>query len=331
MSSTEFSSQSQYVPLVMRICKVPLLALALVCTLASQAFAAVVIEDDRGQRVEFEVPPQRIVSLLPSLTESVCALDACDRLVAVDRYSEYPESVRSLPVVGGGLDPTIEAVVARKPDVVLMSVSSRAAQRLQALGVKVVTLEPKTHADVKRVLEVLDTMLYGDTAQAQDASRAEKLWQKIERGVDQAAASLPEPSRGMRVYFEVSKGPYGAGPQSFIGETLSRLGLGNVLPQDLGPFPRVTPEFILRADPDVLMVSSRSMVPEFQYPGWHNMRAMKAKQVCQFDADDSNILVRPGPRMHVAAQLMADCLQDLFGASQPKTTEPAASAGVTAK
>ncbi|THJ33030.1 ABC transporter substrate-binding protein [Lampropedia aestuarii] len=306
----------------MRRSKAPLVVLAMACALTGQAAASVVIEDDRGQRVEFEAPPQRIVSLLPSLTESVCALDACDRLVAVDRYSEYPESVQQLPVVGGGLDPSIEAVVARKPDVVLMSVSSRAAQRLQALGIKVVTLEPKTHADVKRVLEVLDTLLYGDAAAVNGASRAQQLWQTIEQGVDQAAASLPESSRGMRVYFEVSKGPYGAGPQSFIGETLSRLGLGNVLPQDLGPFPRVTPEFILRADPDVLMVSSRSMVPEFQYPGWQNMRAMKARQVCQFGADDSNILVRPGPRMHVAAQLMAGCLQGLFTHADTTTAEP---------
>lgn len=331
MPSTRSFFKSPYLSLVMRICQTPLLGLAMVVALTSQAAAALVIEDDRGQRVEFDAPPQRIVSLLPSLTESVCALDACDRLVAVDRYSEYPESVQNLPVVGGGLDPNIEAVVARKPDVVLMSVSSRAAQRLQALGIKVVTLEPKTHADVKRVLEVLDTMLYGDAEHAKETSRASKLWQTIEQGLDRAAASLPEPSRGMRVYFEVSKGPYGAGPQSFIGETLSRLGLGNVLPQDLGPFPRVTPEFILRADPDVLMVSSRSMVPEFQYPGWQNMRAMQAKQVCQFDADDSNILVRPGPRMHVAAQLMSNCLQGLFGSAQRKSTESTEPVGVTTK
>lgn len=301
-----------------------LLGVAASLCLASQAAAAVVVQDDRGQQVEFQEPPQRIVSLLPSLTESVCALGACERLVAVDRYSGFPESVRDLPVVGGGLDPNIEAVVARKPDVVLMSVSSRASQRLQALGIKVLTLEPKTHADVKRVLEVLDAMLYGDAAKAPGESRADALWQTIEQGLQQAAASLPEASRGMKVYFEVSKGPYGAGPQSFIGETLTSLGLGNVLPQDLGPFPRVTPEYILRADPDVLMVSSRSMVPEFQYPGWNNMRAMKAKQVCQFDADDSNILVRPDPRMHEAAQLMAACMQKLFGQTTPANAQAAA-------
>lgn len=301
-------------PLGRRI-QAPLLVALLVVCAVFQAAASVVVVDDRGEKVEFSQPPQRIVSLLPSLTESVCALEACDRLVGVDRYSTYPESLQNLPVVGGGLDPSIEAVVARKPDVVLLSVSSRASQRLQALGIKVLALEPKTHADVKRVLEVLDQMLYGQEAADGAPSRAAQVWQTIEQGVQAAAADLPEQTKGMRVYFEVSRGPYGAGPESFIGETLSSLGLRNVLPQELGPFPRMTPEFILRADPDVLMVSSRSMVPEFQYPGWHNMRAIKAGQICQFDADDSNILVRPGPRMHVAAQLMAACLQRLFGAA----------------
>ncbi|MCV5334508.1 ABC transporter substrate-binding protein, partial [Escherichia coli] len=83
---------------------------------------------------------------LPSLTESVCELEQCHRLVGVDRYSNWPEAViAKLPKVGGGLDPSIEAVVALKPDVVLMSVSSRASDRLEALGLTVVQLEPKTH------------------------------------------------------------------------------------------------------------------------------------------------------------------------------------------
>ena len=116
-------------------------------------------QNDRGRTVALPQAPQRIVSLLPSLTETVCALDQCHRLVGVDRYSNYPASVQSCPKVGGGLDPNIEAIVALRPDVVVMSVSSRAGERLEALGVKVVTLEPKTHADVQRVLATMARLL----------------------------------------------------------------------------------------------------------------------------------------------------------------------------
>ena len=82
---------------------------------------AVQLTDDRGITVTLAAPPQRIVSLLPSLTETVCELGQCPRLVGVDRYSNWPASMASLPRVGGGLDPSIEAVVALKPDLVLLA------------------------------------------------------------------------------------------------------------------------------------------------------------------------------------------------------------------
>ena len=96
---------------------------------ASVAAQPVQLTDDRGRSIALAQPPRRIVSLLPSLTESVCALGQCARLVGVDRYSNWPDSIASLPRVGGGLDPSIEAVVALRPDVVLMATSSRSAAR----------------------------------------------------------------------------------------------------------------------------------------------------------------------------------------------------------
>ncbi len=117
------------------------------------------VTDGRGRVLRLPAPPQRIVSLLPSLSESVCALGACARLVGVDRYSNWPQELTRLPQVGGGLDPNIETIVALRPDVVLASVSSRANERLEALGLTVVALEPKTHAQVRQVLGVLGDLL----------------------------------------------------------------------------------------------------------------------------------------------------------------------------
>ena len=118
--------------------------LVAVLWLGAASAQALQITDDRGVTINFAQPPQRIVSLLPSLAETVCELGHCGRLVGVDRYTNYPASLQKLPQVGGGLDPNIEAIVALKPDVVLMAKSSRAHERLEALGLKVVALEPKT-------------------------------------------------------------------------------------------------------------------------------------------------------------------------------------------
>ena len=190
----------------------------------------------------------------------------------MDRYSNYPASVQKLPKVGGGLDPNIEAIVALRPDVVVMSVSSRAGERLEALGVKVVTLEPKTHADVQRVLATMARLL----GQPDDAAR--KVWRVIDAAVSAAAQSLAPEARNTRVYFEVSRGPYGAGESSFIGETLTRLGVKNIVPASLGPFPRLNPEFVVRANPDLIMMGNRSMQSMVPYPGWDTIKAVREQR-----------------------------------------------------
>lgn len=276
------------------------LAVLVAALLAGQAAHALKITDERGVTVTLNGPPQRIVSLLPSLTETVCELGSCARLVGVDRYSNHPASVRALPQVGGGIDPNVEAIVALKPDVVLLAVSSRASQRLEALGVKVIALEPRTATDVPRVMGKL-----GELLEVPDALR---IWRTIDAGVKAAAQSLPPQAKNVRVYFEVSRGPYAAGQSSFIGETMQQLGVRNIITPDLGPFPKINPEYVVRANPDVIMISERNAHGMEQRPGWAGMRAMREKRVCIFNADDADVLVRPGPRMAEAARIMARCI-----------------------
>lgn len=276
-----------------------LAALAWLCATAAQALQ---VTDDRGVMLSFPQPPQRIVSLLPSLAETVCELGHCGRLVGVDRYTNYPASLQKLPQVGGGLDPNIEAIVALKPDVVLMAKSSRAAERLEALGIKVMALEPKTYADVQRVMLKLGQLL--------EVPDAQRVWRAIDAGVSAAAQSMPAQVRGTRVYFEVNQGPYAASEASFIGETLTRLGVKNIVPAKLGPFPKLNPEYIVRANPDLIMVGQGSADGLTQRPGWHSIRAVRERRVCIFPAEQANVLVRPGPRMAEAARLMAQCLSD---------------------
>ena len=280
----------------------------LACLVLAAPVHALQLTDDRGVTITLTAPPQRIVSLLPSLTEMVCALDQCQRLVGVDRYSNFPASVRALPQVGGGLDPSIEAVVALKPDVVLMAISARASERLEALGIKVVALEPKTHDDVRRVLEKVGALL--------GVIDAQRVWRVIDAGVFAAAQSLPPTVRTTRVYFEVNSGPYAAGDASFIGETLTRLGVKNIVPASLGPFPKLNPEFVVRANPDIIMVGDYNYVGMEQRPGWSSMRALREKRVCLFSPEQADMLVRPGPRMAEGARIMARCVTDKMTASR---------------
>ena len=278
---------------------------ALAALAAALAFACaqaqpIEVRDDRGQPVRLAAPARRIVSLLPSLTETVCALGACGRLVATDRYSDWPAEVRTLPKAGGLEDANVERIAALKPDLVLAAASTRALERLQALGLPVAALEPKNHADLRRVLDTV--------AQLLGQADAAPLWRRIERDTEAAAARVPAGWRGRTVYFEVDAGPYAAEPASFIGQTLQRLGLRNIVPPALGPFPKLNPEFVVRADPDLVIAGRRELEEMGARPGWAAMRALRGRRLCSLERAEADMLVRPGPRLGEAAARIADCL-----------------------
>jgi iron complex transport system substrate-binding protein len=278
------------------------MAAAAALLLASAAVhAQLAVRDDRGATLRLDAPPQRIVSLLPSLSESVCALGACARLVGVDRYSNWPASVRGLPKLGGLDDAQIERIVALRPDVVLVSSAARIVDRLEALGLKVLVLDSRDHADVQRSLRAIAQLLG-------TPREAERVAAGIERETQAAVERVPPALRGRRVYFEVDTTPFAAGAGSFIGETLTRLGLANVAPAELGPFPQLNPEYVLRAQPDIVMAVRPALAEMSGRPGWAALRALRDGRVCGFASDRYELLVRPGPRMGEAAGVIADCL-----------------------
>jgi iron complex transport system substrate-binding protein len=264
----------------------------------------IVLQDDRGASRRFEAPPQRIVSLLPSLTESVCALGGCERLVGTDRFSNWPAQVQALPKLGGLDDVQVERMLALRPQVVLVETSARVIDRLEGLGLTVLVLDTRSHADVRRTLQRLATLLGAP-------DRADEMWRRVGAELDAARRDVPASLRGKRVYFEVDATPYAAAPGSFIGETLAALGLANVVPQDSGAFPRLNPEFVLRAAPDIVIAPQANLDDMPGRPGWAGLVALRGRRTCAFAPAQFELLVRPGPRLGEAAGLLARCLARL--------------------
>lgn len=282
-----------------------LLTLGAALALSAAALAQpIVVRDDRGSEHRFAAPPQRIVTMLPSLTEAAWVLGVGTRLVGVDRYSNWPAQIAALPRLGGLEDAHIEAIAALQPDVVLASTSSRAMDRLEVLGLRVVRLKSDSHDDVRRTLQLVAQLLGRPEAGA-------RVWGDIQRQLDAAAARVPPGFRGQRVYFEIGGGLYAAGTNSFIGETLTRLGLANIVPAALGPFPKLNPEFVVRARPDLIMGLQSEQAALLRRPGWGGLAAVRERRLCGFDPLQYDILVRPGPRMGEGAALLADCLAAL--------------------
>ncbi len=262
-----------------------------------------VIHDDLDRDVEFARHPQRIITMLPSLTETVCALGACERLVATDRFSNWPAQISALPKVGGLDDAAVESIVSLKPDVILLSRSQRITQRLQELGIKSVAVDTQTYADIARTVRKLGQILgVPDRATVLIAS------------IDARVREIGEQARAHRhgdgptVYYEVDGGPYAAGASSFMGELLARLGARNIVTVDLGPFPKINPEYVVRHDPDVIFAAPADVPHLAERPGWGSIRAVKEGRFCSFTPEVRDTIVRPGPRVPDGMRAIADCL-----------------------
>jgi len=270
--------------------------------------SAITLTDHRGMQVTLHHAPQRIVTLLPSLAETVCVLGACNRLVGTDNFANWPDEVKKLPKLGGLDDTSLEALVRLKPDLVLAARSTRLIARLESLGVKVLALEPQNQADVKRVLHTVAQALQ----MPQPEAAADTVWQQALHGMQQAKGSLPAKAKGTSVYFEASTGGYAAGEASFIGEVMLHMGLRNVVPYSMGAFPQLNPEFVVRANPDLILLAEPMAIDLHKRPGWSAMQAVKHQRVCAFTPAQGDVLVRPGPRLGEAANIIAQCLKRLY-------------------
>lgn len=276
-------------------------------SLAAYAVPVSVI-DDRGVRVVFDKPPQRIVSLLPSLTESVCALGKCSALVGVDRFSNWPNSIQELPKLGGMGDINIERIVQLNPDVVLLEKASPVIARLNELGIKTVALDVKSMGDEKRTLQKLDAIL--------GTSESARVWNQIEKEIMRANKQLSAQDQIIRVYFEVNPAPFAAGSNSFIGEILTQLNVANIIPKGLGPFPKINPEIVVQAKPEVILLTESTVADIQKRPGWGSIPAVSKNRICVFTGNQNDVLVRPGPRMGEAALLISQCIQEKMSSSR---------------
>lgn len=261
--------------------------------------------DDLGHKVTLSGDPQRIVSLLPSLTEITCVIGACERLVAVDRFSTWPEAISQLPRVGGGLYETNhEAILATRPDLVLASQHGTAAETLRRAGLQVFQVKVDTWDDLWTGYTAVGKALGIE----EDASRAAA---DLRRRLDTLAQESAGKTRP-RVYFEVDPTPYAAGPPSFVGALIERAGGQNIVPAALGAYPRVSPELIVSAAPEVVIVTQRegsdARASLAERAGWATLPALTTGRVCVLSPEENDRVVRPGPRAAEGLRLLLDCI-----------------------
>ncbi|WP_343073569.1 ABC transporter substrate-binding protein [Pyxidicoccus fallax] len=266
-----------------------LVLLATVLCLLADAAGAAGAPTPQGPRSLGPPTParvRRVVTLAPSLTEMVIALGAGDTLVGVSRFDEAKE-VAKLPRVGGFVDPSVEAVVALKPDLVLVQPgpgNQRPVEKMAELGVPVLLLPLHSVTDVLVGMRAVG----GALGRAKEAEAVISRIEATRTRIREAAKKLPAP----RVLFVYGFEPLVvAGPGSFAHELLKDAGALNVAADGGSAYPVYSVERVLRARPDVVVDAADVDV------GKDKLRALPGLSSARWVEVPSMALLQPGPSL----------------------------------
>lgn len=261
------------------------------------------VHDALGRAVWLPRAPQRIVTIFSSNTELVVSLGLLERIVGVEDFTRFPPEVLQLPKIGGRLGFSVDAVVAQKPDLVIVTPARQAAHQLVApmerIGVPVLVLLSRS------LQEVMDNVrLVGQACgvAARADALASALLARLHR-VDAKTAARPAP-RTLMVTGRAGNGMLLlARTGTYTGEAIVRAGARHAMP-DLGTLAQVSPEAVLAADPDVLLFAgtAQAMNDLVQQPGWRDMRAVVERRA--WVVSRSEFLI-PGPRTFDGIEALA--------------------------
>lgn len=263
--------------------------LILVCLLPAQA-AAIRLVDDAGRSLEFERPPERIVSLTPHLTELLFAVGAGAQVVGVDSASDHPQAARAIPRVGDFSHVNFERVLALKPDLVVAWVGgNRPADihGLEKMGLRVLHTQAGRLDDVARLLRLIG-QASGHAGEGEAAAR------DFSRRLA-ALRAAPGPRPPVGVFYQVWDRPLmTVGGGHWISDALVLCGARNVF-ADLRPAsPVVSREAVVRRAPQLIMGGSDAPDLRRSWRRFASVPAVKRDAFVQVDADR---LHRPSPRL----------------------------------
>lgn len=276
--------------------------------------AVLEIRDSFGRTVQVNQIPQRIVSLAPSVTETLFALGLGDRVVGVTDQCDYPQEAKVKEKTGGFAKPSVEKILALEPDLVIGSgMHHEIAIELGKIGVPAAFFEPKTVADTLNCI-----LLTGRITGSLD--RAERLVDEMTGEIElvrSKVSGIPDSDKP-KVYYEVWYEPLmTAGPGTVIDDLIKLAGGVNVAADAVKAYPEYSVEALVSRNPDVMIHSyghgsSQAPDPEAirQRPGWQTVAFVRTNQIQQIDA---NLLTRPGPRITEALLKMAKAIHpELF-------------------
>lgn len=270
------------------------------------------ITDDLDRTLVIEEAPQRIVSLAPSITEILFALDLGYKVVGVTDACDYPPEALAKPKVGGYFMTSLEAIVAQDPDLVLSDGHDPVGAQLESLGVTMVVLQPQDFAGIFRDIELVGEITGKET-------EAERLTDEMRAHMVTICAKTASATEKPTVFYELDAyggaltAPWTAGRGSFIDTLITLAGGENIVTEEQA-WLQISLEYIVDCDPDMIILGDYPWVsPEdvmARPEAWQELTAVKNKAIYPINVD---LVSRPGPRIVDGLEEMAKIIHpELF-------------------
>ena len=290
---------------------IPLLAIALsgACSRtrnqnSNPSGETLTVTDEAGRRVQLAARIDRIVSLAPNLTEIVYAIGAGDRLVGDTTFCDYPPQANDVAKVGDTIHPSIERIIALKPQIVLVSTASQLeafTQQLSDQSIAVYVTDPRSLDEVFRSMTTLGSLFGVQEKAVQVVEDLQKRATAIE--------AVVRPAKAVKVFYQVSGEPlYTIGRDAYLTDLVRRAGGVSVTADVFGAFPRFSDEAALAARPEAIILPTGGSMgtanSEIAAP-LKNSPAAKNGRVYRINDDR---LSRPGPRLVDGLEEMARAL-----------------------
>ncbi len=275
------------------------LVFGMACAVPRPAPTAFTLTDDAGVATAFPRPALRIVSLVPAATELLFALGGGSRLVGRTRWCDYPAEALTVPSVGDGLAPNIEAVLATRPDLVLVYRSpsnAQAVERLRGLGIAVLEIAIDRQTDFDRDARLVARAIGR-------AGTGDSLVAAVNAGL--TAASAPVGSGPTVLAMAWNDPPIAIGGGSFLDEIIRRSGARNLFGDQPRPSFVVSIEAVVSRNPDLILAVGDEEPAFAQRPEWQAVPAVRSRRFVRVTGSKFN---RPSPRIAQAVTALRTAL-----------------------
>ena len=280
------------------------LVIALIgCRHSSHSRASATVVDDAGDSVAVRLPARRIASLIPATTELLFAIGAGDRLVGRTAWCDYPAEAQLVDNLGDGINPNLEAILARQPDLVILYNSAQhatAAERLRKLGIPTLRLNTDQVSDVDRLARLFGRLTGRER-------QADSLIAVFDTAL-KAATKVPSARRPKVLLLVWEQPPMTIGTGSFLNELVERAGGENLFADVAASAGSVSIEAVAVRDPDLILTTAAGPAAFTKRPEWQVVSAVRERRFLRVTGSEFD---RPSPRAPAAIRHLARRLAEL--------------------